>query len=712
MCAYSPSYNILHPHVQKWIWKRGWESLNVIQENSIPVILEHKNDVIISAATAGGKTEAAFFPIISFLLSNQASGFRVLYVSPLRALINDQCRRLSDIVDGTDIDITPWHGDISSSTKRASIKNPSGILIITPESLESLLMNKRHLIHSLFNSLDYIVIDELHYYLGTERGMQLRSLISRIVKIIKRNPPRVAMSATLSDYSAAANFLRNNGESYSVPYPGDNAQDIKILLKFYNSETIKLDYDIVQEIFSKLRGSNNLVFTNSRSTAELYTVELSELSKKRNVPNEFRAHHGNLSMVEREQVEKELYLGNLPITAFCTSTLELGVDIGSVKSIAQIGAITSVSSLRQRLGRSGRRNEPSMLRIFSQKSDTPIFKDLNFNLIQNIAVTELLLEKRYELPETNRFHFSTLIQQILSVLSSYGSFYPKEGWELLCNNGTFSNINSKMYLDLLTSLGEHEIISQIGNGQIITGKRGEWLTRQLDFYAAFNASKDIEVYNIGSSKQIGTLQFMPDIDFVIILAGRRWIAKEVDKHNNRVYVAPVESGGEAFFLGESPDVNILITRKMKDIYTSNTMYKYLDLNTGADKQLIKARESFLNYKLDKESYIEFSITTTLMTWAGDRINRTISLLYQYFYGVEIPYNHIYLCNMNIDNIKKILSLSIPMAQDLAHLLPRKQKEREKYDIYLPDSLLNLEYANTYLDLTGGLSLLREIVYCL
>ena len=390
----SSSFELLHDSVQKWIWRQGWTSLKDIQENAIPIVLRRDSDVIISAATAGGKTEAAFLPILSHILSNPSEGFDVLYVSPLKALINDQYRRLLDMTSGTDVGVTPWHGDIDASRKVKTLKKPSGILIITPESLESFLINRSTYVKAAFGKLKYIVIDELHAFIGNERGKQLQSLLSRIELITGNKPPRIAMSATFSNYDKVKSFLRPD-ESFpcKIPSQGNSNHETRILVKEYIQQPDKdVDDEIAQEIYTKLRGSNNLVFTNSRMAAEGYAVMLGDRSEDECVPNEFRVHHGSLSKIERESVELELQRGETPITALCTSTLELGVDIGKVKSIAQIGAANSVSGLRQRLGRSGRRDEPSILRVFSIENEESSgwLYDLRTNLVQNIAVIELL----------------------------------------------------------------------------------------------------------------------------------------------------------------------------------------------------------------------------------------------------------------------------------------------------------------------------------
>lgn len=429
MNVQSSSFELLHDSVRNWVWRQGWSSLRDIQENTIPVVLQRDCDVIISAATAGGKTEAAFLPILSHLLSNPSQGFDVLYVSPLKALINDQYRRLLDMTSGTSVVVTPWHGDIDASRKTRALKNPSGILIITPESLESFLINRNASVKKAFGRLKYIVIDELHAFIGNERGKQLQSLLSRIELITGNTPPRVAMSATFSNYDKVKSFLRPDGSfQCMIPSQGDSSHETRILVKEYLQLPEKdVDKEIADEIFTKLRGSNNLVFTNSRVAAEGFAVRLGDRCEAECVPNEFRVHHGSLSKIEREAVEQELQRGQTPVTALCTSTLELGVDIGKVKSIAQVGVANSVSGLRQRLGRSGRRDEPSILRVFSIENEDASgwLYDLRANLVQNIAVIELLREKEYEAPVIDKPHLSTLIQQILSLVASFSGFYPK-----------------------------------------------------------------------------------------------------------------------------------------------------------------------------------------------------------------------------------------------------------------------------------------------
>ena len=696
MSRSSSSFELLHESMQRWIWKQGWTSLRDIQESSIPVVLRRDCDVIISASTAGGKTEAAFLPIISNIISEPSVGYDVLYVSPLKALINDQYRRLLDMTLDAKVEVTPWHGDVAASRKSKSIKAPSGILIITPESLESFLINKHTIVKSALGNLKYVVVDELHAFIGNERGKQLQSLLSRLEVITDNKPPRIAMSATFSDYEKVKMFLRpDQSVPCVIPAQGESNHEIRILIKEYIPEKEKgIEEDIAQEIFLKLRGHNNLAFTNSRVDAENYAVLLSDKSDEANVPNEFRVHHGSLSKVEREGVEHELQQGQTPITALCTSTLELGVDIGKVKSIAQIGKANSVSGLRQRLGRSGRRNEPSILRVFSveHQAESGTLYDLRANLVQNIAVIELLRIKQYEQPFVSKPHLSTLIQQILSLIASYSGFYPKEGWEILCNRGAFKSIQPSTFLQLLKALGENDVISQLNTGLIVIGKEGERLLRKPDFYTAFVSPIDYTVINTYNSKRIGVLQYMPEVNQQIILAVRRWNVEKIDEKAKNIYVKRISSGGKISFLSDGAEVDEIIARKMKEIYMSDLSYPYVDVVTESDKELLKAREYFFNNSLDEKSFTDGG----LFTWAGIVINVTISLMCKLVLQKDVPCDHIRITGITRGDVNAILSHPKPKPEELASMVGRHIKEKQKYDYLLSDELLDYEYANTYL----------------
>lgn len=699
----SSSFELLDIKVQNWVYKQDWISLRDIQEKSIPVILGHDGDVIISANTASGKTEAAFLPILTYLLKHQnETGYQVLYVSPLKALINNQYGRLSEMAANTGIDVVPWHGDITQSVKQMSLKSPNGIILITPESLESFFVNRNRLLNKVFSNLQYIVIDELHSFIGSERGKQLQSLLSRIEYVTSRIIPRIVMSATFSDFDAVKEFLRTESSFPCYePIIGEAAHMTNLIIKEYvistNCKSEEVDYMICEDIYNKLRGSNNLVFANSRKNVETYTVILKDMCNSHNVPDEFRPHHGNLSKNIRSMVEQELQKEEHPVTAICSSTLELGIDIGKVKSVAQLGYSSSISALRQRLGRSGRRGEPSVLRVYSidDSSRDSLLGNLYSMLFQNISIIELLIEKQYEKPNIEKYHFSTLIQQILSTIAQYGSFYPKDGWLFLCKKGAFQNINSELFLDLLRDLGSNKVISQTNTGQIIIGVEGEKILRHHDFYTAFTTTVDIDLVDISSNKLLGTIQEVPGIGKKLIFAGRKWEVVSMDGQSKRVYAKRINDNSTIYFNGSSPNIDAMISKKMYDVYNSDIIYSYLDIKA---KNALALGRAFYNAEIKgKEPFINYKGCPILITWKGSIINETISLIVANATGTKPISDGIFVSNISKDCIAIALSKGKPDPSDLASSIRRSLKVTEKYDYLLSDDILNLEYAKSKLD---------------
>jgi ATP-dependent helicase Lhr and Lhr-like helicase len=207
----SSGFYRLHEQVQRWIWEQRWTELRDIQEQAIVPILSGNTDLIIAAATAGGKTEAAFLPIFSKLAESSTSitqpGIQVLSLSPLKALINDQHYRLSELGERLEIPVHAWHGDVDSGRKQRLLKKPVGILLITPESLEAMFTGRGHDLNRIFAALQYVVVDELHSFIGTERGQQLRSLLHRLEKALDRRIPRIGLSATLGEMGLAKDYF-------------------------------------------------------------------------------------------------------------------------------------------------------------------------------------------------------------------------------------------------------------------------------------------------------------------------------------------------------------------------------------------------------------------------------------------------------------------------------------------------------------------------
>ena len=310
------AFELLDEKVQHWIYKQQWSELRQIQQRAIPPILECSSDLIIAAATAAGKTEAAFLPITTSLRRAPIeSGIGALYVAPLKALINDQHQRLDLLCEACEIGLTSWHGDIAAEPKRKLRERPRGILLITPESLESIFVNYGSSVPSIFSALRYVVNDELHAFIGSERGRQLQSLLHRIECAGKSRAMRIGLSATLGQMAPAAEFLRpGHGPEVEVLESKDDARTLMVQLRGYVAEAPMSEsepepgehpvdgdrLEIANHIYSHLRGTDNLVFANSRRGVEEFADLLRRRCEAERVPTEFFPHHGSLSKALRE----------------------------------------------------------------------------------------------------------------------------------------------------------------------------------------------------------------------------------------------------------------------------------------------------------------------------------------------------------------------------------------------------------------------------
>lgn len=717
----SQSFGRLHPLVQRWVYGKGWSDLRDIQEQAIQPILAEK-DVIVAAPTAGGKTEAAYLPICSAIIDEETAGVHVLHISPLKALINDQYGRLEDLCAAVELSVHKWHGDVGQTHKQDLIRDPQGILLITPESLEALFVRRGPQLSRLFGCLHYVVIDELHVFIDSERGKQLQSLLHRLELLLRRRVPRIGLSATLGDMSLAARYLRPVGVSDPrIIQGGSDGKELRLLVRGYcdvrptpdpNEETSPPSCDaIAQHLFEKLRGTNNLIFANSRSRVELYADMLRHLSEESRVPNEFGAHHGNLSKEIREETEERLKSSDLPVSVVCTNTLELGIDIGNVESIAQIGSPPSVASLRQRLGRSGRsERKPAVLRMFVQEQEidvrTPPQDAIRAHLVQCIAIINLLLRGWCEPPSGEALHLSTLVQQVLSVLAQLSAAHAKPLWEALCQSGPFSTVDQGTFGRLLRSMAKRDLISQEADGMLMLGGQGERLVNHYSFYSAFATPAEYRL--IHGTRTLGTLplDFPVSEGMYIIFAGHRWLVTGVDEAAKVVQVTPAAAGQVPLFLGSGGVIHDQVRQEMMAVYGSEALPAFLD--APARSLLEEGRSNFRRLGLHSSSMVEAGQHTLLFCWRGDRVMNTLSLLLAgeglkaVRDGVAIAVERVSPVELR-SCLKRLSSAGTPDAVRLAQIA--KNKAQEKYHWYLDEELLSLDYASSHLDAEAARSAL-------
>lgn len=724
------SYEKLDSRVQKWVYQQGWHSLRDIQQEAIDPILAGDTDVIISASTAAGKTEAFFLPACSATIDNN-EGYSILYISPLKALINDQYRRLDSFSITTGIVVTPWHGDISQSIKTKSKRNPSGIVLITPESLESLLIRESGWIQRAFSSLKYIVIDEFHAFIGTERGQHLLSLLNRmdsLLQEIETPVPRVALSATLGNLEEIPSALRQNKAMPCCIIKSDVAQsELKFKIQGYIDPArpengIPAHYQICENLYDLCRGGSHLVFANSRKRTESISAQLSDFCEKNLVPNEFFPHHGSLDKNLREELEARLQKDNLPTTAICTMTLELGIDIGKVDSVIQVTAPHSVASLRQRLGRSGRRGSAAVLRMLIAEQEIDINSNvvdkLRIELLQCIAMIRLLiLDKWYEPADMHNYHFSTLLHQVLALVAQWGGIRADQIYKFLCSNGCFSNVTIEQFKELLSHMGKQDLITQISSGELVMGLEGEKVTNNYQFYAVFKTPEEYRV--IAGSKTLGTLP----VDSLIlegqhiIFTGRRWKVETIDTDKKTINVSPSKGGEPPQFNGQGMLVHDIVRQEMLRIYETGE-YRiqhsngYIDFLDSTAKELFN--EGLDNFKvlyLSKERIFENNGYVYIVPWMGDKIVNTLTtMLIMDGYSASAFAGVIEVEKANLKKVQQYL-VKLSKENTLTNTELAKyvaEKSIEKYDDYLPETLLTEGYGQKYFDIDKTKEWLKSI----
>lgn len=709
----SQSFDLLHPKIQRWIWRQDWEELRDIQERSIPTLLTTDRDLIIAAGTASGKTEAAFLPIASRIASaapKPGAGFSALYISPLRALINDQFRRMESLCEELEIPVVKWHGDVAESHKSKARRKPSGIVLITPESLEALLVRYGPECRRLFGALQHAVVDELHAFLDAPRGRQLQSLLHRIEIVAGRRIARVGLSATLADMAQAARFLRPlDARAVEILKSEQGGQQVMLQIRGYVDPEPGVDDPdvsaahtaIVQHVYETLRGTRGLIFAGSRQNVERVTADLSDLSERSAVPNEFFAHHGSLSREHREEAEARMRDETRPASIVCTTTLELGIDIGHIDAIAQYGAGHSVASMRQRLGRSGRRaGKPAVMRIYVRETAfAPNIHPLDAlrpDLVQAVAMVNLMQRHWLEPAQEGALHLSTLIHQLMALIAQYGGLSASQAYRMLVKSGVFPNVDADLFADVLRHMGKSDVglIEQAPDGTLLLGRVGETITESYRFFAVFHVPEEYDV--VHGSKHLGSLplEFPHRVGDQIIFAGRRWRVEAVDDQRHEISVVPAKGGRPPRFGGAGLGPSDGIVQEMRQVYQTFEIPPFLD--RSAQQLLTEARQSFAKYGLVESNILEYGAETLLFPWAGGPTQLALALCFRDLGLMAEPNGFaILIDDADRDDVVKALhSIAANPAPDPSYLAASfANKALDKYDTYLSEELQATNFAS-------------------
>lgn len=632
--------------IREYIYRSGWEELREVQMQAAETLLETGNNLLLSSGTASGKTEAAFFPIITDLMDHPPvrDGISVLYIAPLKSLINDQFLRLDALLDEAGIPVWHWHGDVSASQKAKLLKNPEGILQITPESLESMLMRRSNDIPRLFGALRYVVIDEIHTLIASDRGNQILCQICRIERKAGVSVRRVGLSATIGNLKAAADWLGGGSmRATAAPVPSptklhwrlgmehfyiqnrelDQTNDVQALGQTAAKASLDAGYEF---LYDAVKDKKSLVFSNSREETEYTTATLRQIAERRGDPDIFLIHHGNLSASLREDAEIKMKDEEIARAVTCaTVTMELGIDIGRLERVAQIGAPTTVAGFLQRLGRSGRRGAPpEMMMVFREENplpNAPLPELIPWELLRAIAIVELYRGERFiEPPRHRHLPFSLLYHQTLSILASSGELQPKILADRVLSLPPFREVGREDYRALLISMLEHEDIERTDEGGLIIGLRGERMISGYRFFAVFKDSDDYTVRC--QSDEIGTITNPPPVGDRFALAGRVWEVTDLDMPRRLVYVQKVKGKMEVSWPGDSGEIHTRLLEKMREILLGEEQYAYLLPNAAA--RLATARRVARATGMDKSLLLSIGGSSwVLFPWLGTRAFRTL-----------------------------------------------------------------------------------------
>jgi ATP-dependent helicase Lhr and Lhr-like helicase len=615
----------LHPGLAGLVRAKGWSGLQPVQRAAAPVILAGA-DAVIEAPTAGGKTEAVLFPALTLAAEDkgQGEGVRLLYLAPLRALLNDLERRAKEYSEACGLHAFKWHGDVEAARKLAELRDPPELLLTTPESLEAILLRRAER-QRFFASLHTVILDEAHNFAAGDRGGHLVCLLERLGRYVARPLQRIAVTATIGNPEELLRWLGGSGSRReSVRVEGARPPQDWRILHFLGEEA---ELDQIAELHHGLPGRRSLIFVRSRRRAEEVVKQLAAHDELSARPLQVRTHHGSVSKYYREEAERMIRIASEDgIDAILsTATLELGIDLGELDRVYQMGAVASPSALLQRAGRTGRRaGRTQFLRgLTAVPEELPILA----------ATFELALERR---PEALRFPgraFHLLAHQLLCLsLESHG-VDPRAGWELLRQADCFRGIRKPEVGELVKYMVEKGYF-RVADDKLVPGDQAEKELLPGNWRRLFAVFESVPLYDVMHQRQqVGTLDagFAASLEapFLFVLAGHLWSADRID-HDARTIDASHARAGiipkwKAF---GGPDVPFETAQRVGAMLHGPAAERpFLDREAAQAIEHERRQVAHLDWRpgaLLRTSTGAGQLTLT--TYAGDRINRTLERL--------------------------------------------------------------------------------------
>lgn len=593
----------------------GWTSLRPVQELAGEAILDGKNAVVL-APTAGGKTEASMFPALANLVANEPDGVGVIYIAPIKALLNNQEDRIGTYAEMVGLRRFVWHGDVGDRAKRKFVDDPAEILMTTPESLEVMLVSSRSPVQRIFKDLRLVVIDEVHALAGTDRGAHLMSVIERLAPTSKNDVQRVGLSATVGNPEYILAWLTGSSKREGVvvdPPKSPTKRDLHVGL--YDSLAT-----LASEAATRAAGKKSLFFCQSRSVTET----VAERMRGRDI--DVFVHHSSVALEERRDAEERFAHGTNACIV-CTSTLELGIDVGDLDHVFQAEAPSSVSSFLQRMGRTGRRDGTTANTTFLCEDPDAV--------VQAVALIELAREGWVERVAKQERCWPVLVHQLLALTLQYGAISAERCWEQLSRVPDFRAITRAEFDETVEHMKTEDFLFESG-GLLSMGQQAERAFGKKNFLELYAVFSSPVLYRVQTEarRYLGSLE-QNFVDRLVeqmssfLLGGRAWTVDRVNHEDRVVVVRDAPRGVKPSWGGFTPQfLGFELCQRMQRVLTEDERYPYVD-EVGW-KHLRGRREDLgeLLRRPGRAVQIDDAVGRW-WTFAGGRVNQTLK------YGFEI-----------------------------------------------------------------------------
>lgn len=597
----------------------GWSELRLVQQLSTHAILDGANCVVL-APTAGGKTEAAFFPLLSQMDREDWAPVSVLYIAPIRALLNNQDSRLHKLTALVGRTAGKWHGDVNASARKNMIASPPDVLAITPESLEAMLLSTKVPARRLLGKVRAVVIDEVHAFAGDDRGAHLVALLERISRIAEGDIQRIGLSATVGDPEIILQWLSGSSlRPQRIVNPGGKRTPPLISVDFVGS----LD-NAAMMIDQLYPGTRRLVFVDSRRRVE----ELGHKLSARGV-NVYLSH-SSLALSERAAAEKAFEEGtNCVIVA--TSALELGIDVGDLDHVIQVDAPGTVSSCLQRMGRTGRRAGTRANCTFLATDEAA--------LLQSVALVELLEQGFVEPAGPTAWAPHVLAHQAIALAMQEQGVAVHDWWKWLEGCAALRDVSAEQRDAVVRHMVTENILVEADH-RLVLGSKGEKLygaKNFLELYAVFSTPQSIRVMH--GQQEVGIVDafFLQDRDRKtpsFVLGGRAWRILAVDWKGATCAVEPGAAGAYPSWFGQPIMLSRALCQSMRKLLVDDQSRPTWSKRAIATMEVQRATHAFLR---DEAAPLVEDANDKVKWWtfAGGKGNRVLASLLEAALGSRV-----------------------------------------------------------------------------